>query len=63
MLDYLVNEFNEIKNLDEDYIQEDAALTLLSGEMRSMINDLMTSIGPDSTAAKSTASEMVLETA
>lgn len=40
-LDYLVDEFNEIKELDEDYQQQDAALTLLTGELRSLCNDVL----------------------
>ncbi|ETO93360.1 recombination-associated protein RdgC [Legionella oakridgensis] len=40
-LDYLLDEFNEIGQLEEDYQQQDAALTLLAGELRSLINDLL----------------------
>ncbi|KTC65802.1 exonuclease involved in removal of stalled replication fork (plasmid) [Legionella adelaidensis] len=39
-LDYLIDEFNDIRKLDEEYQQKDAALTLLSGELRALINDL-----------------------
>ncbi|WP_133127903.1 recombination-associated protein RdgC [Legionella nagasakiensis] len=41
-LDYLVDEFNDIRQLEEEYQQQDAALTLLSGELRTLINDLLT---------------------
>lgn len=40
-LDYLVDQFEEIKQLEEDFQQQDAALMLLSGELRQMIDDLM----------------------
>lgn len=40
-LDYLVDEFAEIRQLEEDYQQHDAALTLLAGELRGLINDLL----------------------
>lgn len=43
-MDYLVDEFNEIRQLEEDYQQQDAALTLLTGELRGLINDLLTAI-------------------
>lgn len=39
-LDYLNDDFQEIKQLDEDYQQQDAALTLLSGELRSLVDEL-----------------------
>ncbi|MDR3501357.1 MAG: recombination-associated protein RdgC [Legionella sp.] len=41
-LDYLVDDFNEIKALDEELQQRDAALTLLAGELRELTNDLLT---------------------
>ncbi len=40
-LDYLVDDFNEIKQLDEELQQRDAALTLLAGELRELTNDLL----------------------
>lgn len=40
-LDYLVDDFNEIKALDEELQQRDAALTLLAGELRELANDLL----------------------
>lgn len=43
-LDYLLDDFNEIKQLDEEYQQRDAALTLLSGELRELTNDLLAAL-------------------
>lgn len=43
-LDYLLDDFNEIKQLDEEYQQRDAALTLLAGELRELTNDLLAAI-------------------
>lgn len=43
-MDYLVDDFQEIRKLDEEYEQQDAALTLLSGELRSLMDDLLTGI-------------------
>ncbi|ARM35309.1 recombination-associated protein RdgC [Legionella longbeachae] len=43
-LDYLIDDFNEIKQLDEEYQQRDAALALLSGELRELINDLLAAL-------------------
>ena len=40
-LDYLADEFNEIKDLEEEYQQQDAALALLSGELRTLSNDVL----------------------
>ncbi|KTD16963.1 recombination-associated protein RdgC [Legionella jordanis] len=39
-LEYLIDEFNDIRQLEEEYQQQDAALTLLSGELRALINEL-----------------------
>ncbi|MBI2784908.1 MAG: recombination-associated protein RdgC [Legionella longbeachae] len=43
-LDYLLDDFNDIKQLDEEYQQKDAALTLLSGELRELTNDLLAAL-------------------
>lgn len=43
-LDYLIDEFNDIKKLDEDYQQQDAALILLTAELRSMCNDILQAV-------------------
>jgi recombination associated protein RdgC len=50
-LDYLVDEFIEIQNLEEEYQQRDASLALLSGELRELMNDLLAGL------AKSTAED------
>lgn len=43
-LDYLTDEFNETRQLEEEYQQRDAALTLLSGELRALIEELLTGL-------------------
>jgi len=40
-LDYLVDEFNDIHQLDEEHQQQDAALALLAGELRGLTDDLL----------------------
>jgi recombination associated protein RdgC len=40
-LEFLIDDFNELKQLDEEYQQADAALTLLTGELRELTNDLL----------------------
>ena len=40
-LDYLIDEFHEIRALPEELLQQDAALVLLSGEWRQLLNDLI----------------------
>lgn len=58
-LDYLIDEFNEIGELDDDHMQEDAALTLLTGELRNLTNDLLKGLStPDE---KQAALEPILE--
>lgn len=44
-LDYLVEEFAEVRDLEEEYQQQDAALTLLSGELRLLIDAFMMEFG------------------
>ncbi len=44
-LDYLIDDFNEIKKLDEEQ-QQDAALTLLSGELRQLTDELLIALKP-----------------
>lgn len=55
-MDYLIDDFSEISQLEEEYEQQDASLTLLSGEFRSLLDDLLTSIMeekiPDAETAK-----------
>ena len=43
-LDYLTDEFNDLGQLDEKYEQQDAALTLLAGELRAMTTDLLATL-------------------
>lgn len=40
-LEFLIDDFNELRQLDEEYQREDAALTLLAGELRELTNDLL----------------------
>lgn len=49
-LEYLVDEFSEISKLDEEYQQQDAALALLSGELRELTNDLLAALSTSSEA-------------
>lgn len=44
-LDYLIDEFNEISQLEEEYLQRDAALTLLCGELRALVDDVVKGLG------------------
>ncbi|STY29566.1 recombination associated protein [Legionella wadsworthii] len=43
-LEYLLDDFNDIKQLDEEYQQRDAALTLLAGELRGLTQDLLAAL-------------------
>lgn len=43
-LEYLVDDYNDIRQLDEEYLQRDAELTLMSGELRSLTDDLMSGL-------------------
>jgi recombination associated protein RdgC len=40
-LEYLIDEFSEIGKLEEEYLQRDAALTLLCGELRGLTDSLI----------------------
>lgn len=60
-LEYLVDEFAEIKKLDEEYLQLDAALALLSGELRELTNDLLSALDKVATTAKSPSIELIEE--
>lgn len=40
-LEFLIDEFNEASQLEEEYLQRDAALTLLAGELRHLTDDLL----------------------
>lgn len=60
-LDYLVDEFNELSSLDEEQQQEDAALTLLSGELRELIQALLTALKPEDSNQTSLLSSRPIE--
>ncbi|MFC3908479.1 recombination-associated protein RdgC [Legionella dresdenensis] len=47
-LDYLIDEFNETQQLEEEYLQRDAALTLLAGELRALTDDLIAGLNGNS---------------
>ncbi|MCE3044935.1 recombination-associated protein RdgC [Legionella sp. 16cNR16C] len=57
-LEYLIDEFNEIKDLEEDFQQRDAALTLLCGELRGLVDDLTKGLG-STTASESPENETI----
>lgn len=40
-LEYLIDEFNETRQLEEEYLQRDAALALLCGELKGLTDDLL----------------------
>lgn len=52
-LEYLIDEFSEISKLEEDYQKQDAALTLLAGELRELTDDLLKVLAPVTTKAPS----------
>lgn len=52
-LEFLIDDFNEIKKLDEEYLQQDAALTLLSGELRQLTDDLFDAVAVEETPSLS----------
>lgn len=43
-LDFLLDDFNEIKQMDEEYQRQDASLTLLTGELRELTNALLAAL-------------------
>ena len=49
-LDFLIDDFNEIRELEEEYLREDAALTLVAGELRELTNDLLAVLASTDTA-------------
>lgn len=58
-LDYLVEEFNGFKQLDDDEQQRDAALVLLGSELRALIKDLLSELTtPDSLVKNSKSAEV-----
>lgn len=50
-MDYLIEDFNEIRKMDDDIGQKDAAIALLSGELRALFNELLTSMAISSDTA------------
>ncbi len=46
-LDYLIDEFGDVRQLDDEQQQKDAALTLLAGELRGLANDLLGALTND----------------
>ncbi len=58
-MDYLADDFNETRQMEDEYEQQDAALTLLSGEFRSLMDDLLvgiTEVEPEVRALEETCS-------
>lgn len=51
-LDYLIDEFGEVRELDDEQQQKDAALTLLAGELRGLANDLLGVLGDGKSEVK-----------
>lgn len=43
-LDYLADDFKEIGDLEEEILQREAEITLLSGEFKSLLNDLLAAL-------------------
>jgi len=61
-LDYLIDDFNEIRKMDGDEQQHDAALTLLTGELRLLFNDVLTKLAQTSSSSmRNTTNEAVTE--
>lgn len=58
-LDYLLDDFSEIKALDEEYQRQDAALTLLSGELRELIDALLQLFSNKQSEVETVAEEVV----
>ena len=58
-LDYLIDEFNDIRELEEEYQQRDAALTLLSGELRALTNDLLAGLKLESNKVNAESEEVI----
>lgn len=51
-LDYLIDEFNEAGQLEDQDQQQDASLTILAGELRAMINDVMNVLNSEVTTSE-----------
>ncbi|KTD64824.1 recombination-associated protein RdgC [Legionella spiritensis] len=56
-LDYLIDEFNDIRHLEEEYQQQDASLTLLCGELRALTDDLLAGLNQTETETESAVNE------
>lgn len=56
-LDYLTDEFNELRSLDEEYQQQDAALSLLTGELRALVSSLYAALAPKSSQSPTTSAK------
>lgn len=48
-MEYLVDEWEDIRKLDDEALQQDAALMLLLGELRGLINDVLHALQPQTT--------------
>lgn len=46
-LDYLIDEFNEAGQLEDPDQQQDASLTLLAGELRGMVHDVLSALNSE----------------
>jgi recombination associated protein RdgC len=57
-LDYLIDEFNETRQLEEEHLQRDAALTLLCGELRNLTNDLIAGLETEPVVVKEAQEEV-----
>ena len=55
----MVDEFNDLRDVDDEGQQQDAALTLLTGELRGLTNDLLAALK----VAASKKEELVVEEA
>ena len=51
-LDYLIDDFNETRELEDEQQQRDAGLSLLSGELRSLVNDLLSGLDKANSASE-----------
>jgi recombination associated protein RdgC len=58
-LDYLLDDFSEIKELEEEYQRQDAALTLLTGELRELTDSLLKLFATPSVDAVNAVEEVI----
>ena len=59
-LDYLVDDFNDIKGLEEEYQRQDAALTLLGGELKELTSALLSECTSNNTTSAPTPEEAAI---